>query len=204
MITTIVFDLGNVLLSFKPEEFLTHNGYDEALKNQIINDIFKSKEWLLLDNGDISIEEAIIRISERSMLSQQYIATVFNLRTQIMFPLAANLRVLPELKERGFKLYYLSNFPDDIFDEVYNRYSFFSYFDGGIISARVNTSKPDEKIFRILLEKYSINISECLFVDDSEINVRAAESIGIKVVHLNNHDNLMHLIESALVVHTGN
>jgi FMN phosphatase YigB (HAD superfamily) len=204
MITTIVFDLGNVLLSFKPEEFFTNNGYNEALKNQIINDIFKSKEWLLLDNGDITTEEAIIRLSERSMLSRQYIASVFNLRTKIMFPLDGNLRVLPGLKKRGFKLYYLSNFPDDIFDEVYNCYSFFSYFDGGVISARVNTSKPDEKIFRILIEKYSIKTSECLFVDDSEINVRAAESIGIKGLHLNNSDNLIDLIESALMVQAGN
>jgi FMN phosphatase YigB (HAD superfamily) len=204
MITTIVFDLGNVLLSFKPEEFFTNNGYNEALKNQIINDIFKSKEWLLLDNGDITTEEAIIRLSERSMLSRQYIASVFNLRTKIMFPLDGNLRVLPGLKKRGFKLYYLSNFPEDIFDEVYNRYSFFSYFDGGIISAKVNTSKPDENIFRILIEKYSIKTSECLFVDDSEINVRAAESIGIKGLHLNNSDNLIDLIESALMVQAGN
>lgn len=190
MITTIVFDLGNVLVSFRPEEYLANNGYEKADRDMIINDIFKSPEWLAIDKGDITTTAAIEKISEKSSLSRAEITAVFNLRTKIIFPLTSNTNLLPELRKRGFKLYYLSNFPDDIFDEVRNRYSFFKYFNGGIISARVNASKPDIKIFEILLENYSLSAGECLFIDDSDINVKAAESAGMNGIHLERPEEL--------------
>lgn len=190
MITTIVFDLGNVLVSFRPEEFLTHNGYDNALRDVIINDIFRSREWLAIDNGDITTAEAIDILSQKSSLSRAEIISVFDLRTKIIVPIAGNINLLPGLKKRGFKLYYLSNFPDDIFDEVFSGIPFFKYFDGGIISARVNASKPDKKIFGIMIEKYSLTAGECLFIDDSETNVKAAEAAGMKGFHLSESGDL--------------
>ena len=97
-----------------------------------------------------------------------------------MFPLDSNVRLLPELKKRGFRLYYLSNFPADIFDEVKNGYYFFKYFDGGLISAEAKFSKPEAALYNILLEKYSLISNESLFIDDIEINVKTAETLGMK------------------------
>lgn len=198
MIKNIIFDLGNVLISFKPDEFLHNSGYDENTVKVIINEIFRSKEWLMLDNGDMSTKEAIEAISAKSSLKTQEIASIFNLRTRIMFPLTRNTKLLPELKERGFKLYYLSNFPDDIFDEVRNKYDFFRFFDGGLISARVNASKPDIKIFSIILDRYSLSAVESLFIDDSEFNVNSAESVGMTGLHIQKPENLAAEIGTAL------
>jgi putative hydrolase of the HAD superfamily len=198
MIKNIVFDLGNVLISFKPEEFFDNNSYRQEAKNVFINEIFKSREWKMLDNGDISTKEAIEAIAAKSSLKTEEITSVFNLRTKIIFSLAGNTKLLPALKEQGFKLYYLSNFPDDIFDEVYNQYDFFKYFDGGIISSRVNASKPNRKIFEIFLEKYSLSADECLYLDDSELNVKAAGSVGMAGLHIQNPEDLRKQIEKAL------
>jgi epoxide hydrolase-like predicted phosphatase len=198
MIKNIVFDLGNVLVSFRPEEYLDKNGYPEETKKIILNDIFRSREWHMLDNGDITIKDAIKGIADRSSLKTEEIASVFDLRLKIIFPLNGNAKLLPALKKRGYKLYYLSNFPDDIFDEVYNRYDFFRYFDGGIISARVKASKPDRKIFEILQEKYSLSPEECLFIDDSDLNVNTAELLGMKVIHVENPGDLPEQVEKAL------
>jgi len=57
---------------------------------------------------------------------------------------------------------------------------FFDYFDGGIISAEVHCSKPDIIIYRILLDRYKLLPEECFYIDDMDINVKAAESAGIK------------------------
>ena len=198
MIKNIVFDLGNVLLSFRPEEYLGKNGCPEETKKVIINDIFRSREWHMLDNGDITIKDAIEGIANRSSLKTEEIASVFDLRIKIIFPLNGNTKLLPELKKQGYKLYYLSNFPDDLFDEVYNQYDFFRYFDGGIISARVKASKPDRKIFEILQEKYSLSPDECLFIDDSELNVNSARLFGMKVVHIEKPEDLPEQVEIAL------
>ena len=134
MIKNIVFDLGNVLISFRPAEFFSKNDYPQYIKTKILSDIFGSKEWGMLDNGDINTSEGIDAISLNSSLNREEIAHIFNLRIEMMFPLDQNVRLLPELKKQGFRLYYLSNFPIDIFEEIKTGYYFFRYFDGGVIS----------------------------------------------------------------------
>lgn len=198
MIKNIIFDLGNVLISFKPADFLDKTGYAADAKNIIISDIFNSREWGLLDNGDITTTEAIEKISARSSLQREQIASIFNLRAKIMYPINRNTKLLPALKKRGFKLYFLSNFPEDIFDEIYEGYEFFKFFDGGIISSKIKFSKPDIRIFKVLLEKYSLSAEECLFIDDIEINVRAADSVGMKVICALESVELSQLIEKEL------
>jgi HAD superfamily hydrolase (TIGR01509 family) len=198
MIKNIVFDLGNVLVSFRPEEYFSKKGYPEEKINLFLKDIFRSREWHMLDNGDITIKDAIKGIANRSSLKTAEIASVFDLRIKIIFPLNGNTKLLPELKEQGFKLYYLSNFPDDLFNEVSKKYDFFRYFDGGIISARVKASKPDRKIFEILQEKYSLSPEECLFIDDSDLNVDTAQLFGMKVIHVVNPNDLPGLVKQAL------
>ena len=182
MIRNIIFDLGNVLLSFRPSEYLDKNEYSDELKAKILSDIFHSREWLELDNGDITLSEAIESIAERSDLTREEIAHIFDLRTDIMVPLDQNVKLLPELKQRGFRLYYLSNFPADIFHEIKSSNNFFNYFDGGVISAEVRHSKPGNRIYEILLKKYSLNAEESLFIDDLEENVKAARAIGMNAI----------------------
>jgi HAD superfamily hydrolase (TIGR01509 family) len=180
MIKNVIFDLGNVLISFVPSEYLKKKNYPSNIRNTIINDIFRSEEWKKLDNGDITVPEAIDSIALKSALNREEIALVFNFRTDIMFPLDDNVRLLPELKKHGFRLFYLSNFPLDSFEEVKNDYYFFRYFDGGIISAEVKLSKPDIRIFRYILNKYDLKAEESVYIDDIEENVTASEKTGMQ------------------------
>lgn len=180
MIKNIVFDLGNVLISFNPSEFLDKKNYPENIKTCILSDVFHSKEWKALDNGDINTSEAIESIASHSSLKKEEIAHIFKLRTELIYPIDENVRLLPALKKRGLRLYFLSNFPGDIFEEIRSGYYFFKYFDGGIISAEVNLSKPDTRIYRALFDKYSLIPEESLFIDDIEVNVMAAKETGMK------------------------
>jgi HAD superfamily hydrolase (TIGR01509 family) len=179
MIRNIIFDLGNVLISFIPSEYLKNKNYPPNIRNTIINDIFHSEEWKKLDNGDITVSEAIDTISVKSALKREEIALIFNLRAEIMFPLDDNVRLLPELKKMGFRLYYLSNFPLDTFEEIKSGYYFFKYFDGGIISSEVKLSKPDIRIYKFLIDQFGLIPEECLYIDDMEENVRASEIAGM-------------------------
>ena len=201
MIKNIVFDLGNVLISFRPSEYLDKNNYPESYKSIILSDIFRSKEWLMLDNGEITTKEAIDSISGRSSLKREEIAHIFNLRTDIFFPIDSNVKLLPGLQKRGFRLYYLSNFPLDVFEEIKNGYYFFKYFDGGIISSEVKISKPDNRIYEILFENYLLKAEESLFIDDTEINVKAAEALGMKGIFTGGSTEISKEIEEVIGDH---
>ncbi len=198
MIKNIVFDLGNVLLSFVPSEYLIKKNYPAKIRNTILRDIFQSTEWKMLDNGDITVPEAIESIAAKSSLKREEIDYVFNFRSDIMFPLDDNARLLPELRKQGYKLYYLSNFPLDIFEEIKNDFYFFRHFDGGIISAEVRISKPDIRFYEYLIGKYSLNPSESLFIDDIEENVRAAGKAGMKAMFTNGSLNIAEQLEKTL------
>lgn len=198
MIKNIVFDLGNVLLSFVPSEYLIKKNYPATLRNTILRDIFQSTEWKMLDNGDISAPEAIESIAAKSSLKREEIALVFNFRRDIMFPLDDNAKLLPKLRKQGYKLYYLSNFPLDVFEEIRNDFYFFRHFDGGIISAEVKLSKPDIRFYEYLIGKYSLNPSESLFIDDVEENVRAAEKAGMKAMFTDGSLNIADQLERKL------
>lgn len=65
-IRNIIFDLGNVLISFNPREFLVKKEYPENIRNIIMNDIFTGKEWKELDKGEITTQEAIESIASKS------------------------------------------------------------------------------------------------------------------------------------------
>jgi FMN phosphatase YigB (HAD superfamily) len=198
MIKNIVFDLGNVLLSFKPSGFLDKMGYSSEEKKIILNDIFLSQEWMDIDKGEITTPEAIELISSKSSLKKDKIEAIFDSRIKILHPVERNIKILPALIKRGYRLYFLSNFPDDLFDEVYFGNSFFSNFSGGIISARVKAAKPGKKIFEIFLEKYSLLPGECLFIDDIEINVLTAKTVGMKAIWFYDPLDLKTLIEKEL------
>jgi HAD superfamily hydrolase (TIGR01509 family) len=200
MIRNIIFDLGNVLISWKPDDYLRLNGYDDSNRNLIMDNILRSEEWLMLDNGDITLAEAAERIAAKSPLGIPEILAVFDLRTRILFPLDQNTKLLPALKKHGFRLYYLSNFPGDIFDEIHNKYDLFRHFDGGIISARVRLSKPDPGIFRLLLKMYELLPEESVFIDDIAVNSHSAESVGISGIHLHDPDLLHSLLQERLGV----
>lgn len=185
MIKNIVFDLGNVLISFRPSEFIDKCSYPEPIKKTILADIFGSTHWLMLDNGDLSTEEAIEGIAANTSLERDVIDEIFERRVEILIPIPPNIKLLPELKKRGYRLYYLSNFPNDLWKQIRNgqghhNYDFFSHFDGGIISAEARYSKPDPRIYTTLLDKYKLKADECFYIDDVEINVKAAESAGMK------------------------
>lgn len=193
MIRNIVFDLGNVLITFRPAEYLEKNGFPPEKRKIILSDIFGSREWLLLDEGMITTSEAIESISLRSSLTRAETEHIFNDRTSIFHLHGVNSEMLPELKKQGFKLYYISNFPGDIFEDVKTAYSFFDYFDGGIISAHVRCAKPDPRIFSIFLEKFELKPGECFYIDDTEANVRSAISSGMKGVCTYGAENISDL-----------
>lgn len=198
MIKNIVFDLGNVLVSFRPSEYFARENYPENILAKVLSDIFESKEWIMLDKGEISVTEAVDAIASVSSLKKAEIAHIFNLRTNLMFPLDENVKLLAGLKKQGFGLYYLSNFPKDVFDEIKSGYYFFKYFDGGIISSEVHVTKPHPRIYELLLEKYSLNAAECLFIDDLEPNIKAAELLGMKGLVTYGSDEISGALREAL------
>ncbi len=60
-----------------------------------------------------------------------------------------------------------------------------AYFEDVIVSGQVHMRKPQESIFQYTLDRLGCSAGECIFVDNSAANLRAAEKLGIQTVHFN-------------------
>lgn len=185
----IIFDIGNVLLSFQPEQFLKQY-YDEQTMGDLLTIIFCSDEWLELDLGNLTIDEAIEIFSNRNPQYKDEIHFVLKNWTKMMTPIQENVDIAYKLKEKGYSLYILSNFHDEAIQEMYNKYPFFTIFDGSVISAYEHMIKPNPKFYQTLLDRYHLDPQECLFIDDMLANITIANIFGITGIHLNYNKDL--------------
>lgn len=177
-----IFDIGNVLVDFKPEQFLhalLDNPSNEGKLNEII---FKSDEWVKLDEGTITPEEACMNFCAREPEYKELIVKVMDKIPDMLTPIRETSDMLPKIKNLGHKLYYLSNYHEGLSRFILNKYSFFELFDGGVFSCDVHMIKPYPEIYHYILDKYGLDPKDCVFFDDTEENVAAAEKLGIKGV----------------------
>ena len=182
MIKNIVFDLGMVLIKFNPKEFLETNNYDK--KEKIMKYIFGHEDWLKLDRGTLTEKELAKKLDGNGNLTYDEVMDIMKVRKDIMVPFDFNKEIPKKLKENGYNLYILSNFPKVPFEEIKARDEFFKYFDGAIVSAYVKHLKPEKAIYKELLINYSLNPEETIFIDDKLENIRSAEELGISGIHL--------------------
>ncbi len=178
MIKNIVFDMGGVLVDFDPIRSVKNHFAPED-RDAVLTNVFRSKEWSAMDKGDLSVEEALEKMNRR--LPERLHAEVRKMvveREAEMPPINEMYPVVKGLKEKGYKIYLLSNCPD-WFDDFKKSVPVFAFFDGFIISAYYNEIKPEENIYRILFRKFSLKPEECFFIDDMQANIDAAERLGM-------------------------
>lgn len=194
MIKNIIFDLGNVLFKFNPLEYLRGKFYSEDIIQKIKEEIFSSEEWVMLDRGEITQGEAISRICSRNEENAEFIKLVMDNWYEMLMPIEEVVNVLKELKGRGYKVYYLSNFHMVAFENITKKYDFMKSFHGGIVSYEEKLLKPEREIYIKLIDKYKINPGESIFIDDTAINVEAAEKLRFHGIHFRYGEELKHLL----------
>ena len=190
MIQNIIFDLGNVLLTFKPELFLLKYTNNQETINFFINKITRSRTWLEMDRGIKSVNSARIFFTEKFNEEKPVIDFFFDNWMDIFDPVKGNVKILNDLDKNDYNCYYLSNFIKEAYEYVSKKFDFFSIFKGGIISALVKMIKPEQEIYSTLLKKYQLDPQKCVFIDDVMGFLRPARKLGLKTIHYTSNCNL--------------
>lgn len=177
MIKNVIFDFGDVIARFQPDELIA--AFEERKEDhEILKDaIFRN--WEHLDDGSLDYEE--YKTMTRESLPKELhpvINRIFEEWYKAM-PLVEGVpELIRELKGKGYRLYILSN-ASTFFAEKSPYFGVNQEFDGIVFSALVKMAKPDPKIYRYLLDTYHLIPGECLFIDDRRANIEAAEKSGI-------------------------
>ena len=198
MIKNIIFDLGNVLISFRPEEYIAEFGFD-ADKAETLRKIIFSPAWNEYDRGvykdSLELADALAEKhpefeSEIRLLLDRCWVRLNTLKSETQ-------EYMKELKSRGYGIYILSNLNFDAWEFV-KQFEFFTLADGSVYSCLEGKCKPEGAIYRVLLERFGLRAEECLFTDDSPVNIAAAEALGIKGVVFTSLEDAKPKIEAML------
>ncbi|HGR1852856.1 TPA: HAD family hydrolase [Streptococcus pneumoniae] len=196
----IIFDLGNVLIKWNKEKILSKICKNDLEYNLFNKFVFQSNLWIDLDNGKISLEFLENQLIDEMghQYQDQIHELVWNWFNYVdLYDEVYEL--IKQLKKKNFQIYVLSN-TSSIFhillDSVLSKVS--SVLDGYVISCEVKMMKPQKEIYLSLVNKYQLDIKDCIFLDDLEENVEAARTLGIKAFQIKERKEISNILKDLL------
>jgi 2-haloacid dehalogenase len=178
--TTVVFDLGGVLIDWDPRHLYRQLfGGDEAGMERFLAEVCTFDWNAQQDAGRpwrVGVEELASRHPE-----QRALIAAYDERWNEMLGEAFDdtVAIIAELRAGGIPVYALSNWSAEKFPYALQRFPFLAWFRGIVISGDVGVTKPDPRIFRYLFERHGIEPATAVCVDDAPWNVAAAAALGM-------------------------
>ncbi|MDE3212417.1 MAG: HAD family phosphatase [Bacteroidota bacterium] len=190
-ISTIIFDLGGVLIDWNPR-YVYRQIFDSEEKIDWFFTHICTSEWNEKQDAGRSLQEAT---EELLALHPEYATEIkaYYGRWEEMLggAIEPTVEILRALKESGkYRIYALTNWSAETFPVALNRYDFLKWFEGIVVSGEEKTRKPFKEIYEVLIDRHQINPSEAIFIDDSLRNVHGAENSGITGVHFQSAEGL--------------
>ncbi len=192
-VTTVVFDVGNVLIEWNPDYLYRRLIPDDLARKSFLETVCTA-DWNLQQDLGRTWAEAVETLSDRHPDKSDLIAA-YSSRWHDMVPgpIPGTPDILAELKQSQVPLYAITNFSSEKFTESQARFPFLkdSFLDI-VVSAAERCAKPDAEIYEILFRRNGLEASACLFIDDSPANVETARRLGMTAHHFRDADRLRH------------
>lgn len=178
----IVFDLGGVVVTWDPYALINRLSADPAVRSTVADGVLNHPDWVELDRGRLSREEAVERAVERTGLTREVVSGFLGQVPHALQPVPEMVDLLYRLKENGNRLFCLSNMHVEAMGHLERSYSFWEVFAGMVISCRVHLCKPEPAIYEHLLAEHGLDPSNATFIDDMKVNLVPAAHLGIDTI----------------------
>jgi 2-haloacid dehalogenase len=190
-IDTIIFDLGGVLIDWNPM-YVFQNYFDSQEKLDYFFAHVCSSEWNEEQDAGKPIKEST---EERIKLFPEWekpIRDYYGRWTEMLGgPIQETVDIFKNLKKNpDLKTYALTNWSAETFPVALARYDFLHWFDGRVVSGEEKMRKPFPEFYQRLLDRYHVNSSQAVFIDDNLRNVKGAKDLGIKSIHFSSAQQL--------------
>ena len=189
-ISSIVFDIGGVLIDWNPRHLFRKVFDSEAEMEWFLANVC-TYEWNVQQDGGKLFSVATAELQEKFPEYSDKIALYYGRWEEMLDrEIKGTVEIFRKLKSAGMPLYALSNWSHEAFPVAYNRYDFMKEFDGLVVSGYEKLLKPDHAIYRVLINRYSINPEESVYIDDNRPNADAAAELGFNAIHFRSPDQL--------------
>lgn len=181
MIETIVFDLGGVLIDWNPM-YVFQTAIPEPDRRKYFFEKICTHDWNIQQDAGTRLaaatENLVAQHPDWASEIQQYYG-----RWEEMLggPIYETVELLRNLKNGGkYRLLALTNWSDETFPVALERYDFLQWFEGIVVSGTEKVIKPQPEIYQILIDRYQVEPSRAVFIDDNAANVAGAEAVGLQ------------------------
>lgn len=173
----IVFDIGNVLLRWDPENLYRQLIPDDAARARFLGNLPFDEMNLDGDRGKLKpvVEAMADQYPEEAPLILAWWAGWEKMCGGLI---AESVVLRDELRASGVKTWALSNFAADSWERCVKLYPELTAFDGLVISGREGVVKPDAGIYEVLEQRTGLTGDALFLLDDRTANIEAANSRG--------------------------
>lgn len=191
MIKNIILDVGDVLLEYRWRDMLMDYGLPEEKAIEIGKIMFSDPLWDELDLAVRSLDD-VIEQYEKKYPEYQTEIRWFLTHGEFMYVNRTDVwEKVHALKQKGYRIYILSNYSENLFQKHTKGASFLEDADGIVVSYMIHHAKPEPEIYQYLLDTCHLNAEECIFFDDRPQNTAGAEKMGISSVTVLSREHLL-------------
>lgn len=198
-IENIVFDIGYVLIDYRWEDMIReYVGTEDEERVQKIYEYMKDDPegvWTRYDKGLADSDEVVAAFSRKYPDEAESLAWLWGHPEKMHLPRPRVWEKVHQLKEKGYKIYLLSNYPKDLLDVHINDTPFVKDVDGMMVSYMIHASKPEPAIYQALFEKYALKPETCVFFDDRKDNIEAAIALGMEGIQVTSEEKFLEDME---------
>lgn len=199
-ITNLIFDIGCVLADFDWKSYLNGFGFEPEKESAIAAAVFAGPYWQEYDRGVWSLEQLEGAFVSLAPQYEEDVRRVFRGSHLCIHRIPETIPWLKTLKERGFRLYYLSNYSGHMRSKTLDALDFTALMEGGLFSYEVQQLKPDASIFQSFFERFpEVVPEESVFFDDRLENAEGADRVGIHGVCFKDRQQAEEALESLLL-----
>lgn len=191
MINTIIFDLGAVLIDWHPYHLYKKIFTNDAEMHHFIENICTGA-WNEEQDGGRTLAEGTELLVKEFPEHEANIRAYYGRWIEMLNgPIQGTVDIFRTLKESGeYKIYALTNWSFETFPIAQEKYDFLNWFDGVVVSGEERMRKPFPEFYKVLLDRYTVNPAEAVFIDDNYRNVEAGRKLGIDSIHFTNPEEL--------------
>jgi len=190
MIKSVISDLGKVIIFFDNHIFFRKiEKYCPYSLSEILDKVARNMELVSsFDKGRITPVEFYRKVKKtlKAKIDFEQFYAIYN---DIFWLNPPVLEILKKLKPQ-YRLVLLSNTDQMRFSFITKKLPQILLFDAYVLSFEVGYMKPESEIYHIALEKAGATAGECLFIDDRQENIEAAQRMGINCIHFQAETNL--------------
>lgn len=174
-----MFDVGGVLLDWDPDYLFRKLIADDDERRWFLAEVC-SPAWNAEQDGGRSWAKATAELGELFPEHSNLITAYDELWEEMVSgTLEGTVVVLSDLREAGVPTFALTNFSAEKWEVARSRWEFLTGFDGAVVSGSEKVTKPDPRIYEILLDRYGLEPARMFYTDDLKVNVEAARAAGI-------------------------